>query len=181
MHYKVSGTWKQITAAYYRVSGTWKALFNSGVNFTSTAAGFGDATGLPTSAASGSGGGGGGRVICTWLNNKGMFSLEDLKYMSRNVKIGYWFWGIPMVEYMNKSDKTGNWFGGLVIKVIRMLAQARANELAYKMGVRKQGDILGKVTRVIGEGFCWCVGVVVRPFVEHKFGDWLEIYDPEIK
>ena len=80
-----------------------------------------------------------------------MFSLEDLKidqafsikYMSRNVKIGYWFWGIPMVEYMNKSDKTGSWFGGLVIKVIRMLAQARANELAYKMGVRKQGDILG--------------------------------------
>jgi len=190
IYYKVSGVWKQITAGYYRVSGSWKALFNSGVNFTSTAAGFGDATGLPTSAASGSGGGGGGgRVICTWLNNKGMFSLEDLKidqafsikHMSRNVKIGYWFWGIPMVEYMNKSDKTGNWFGGLVIKVIRMLAQARANELAYKMGVRKQGDILGKVTRVIGEGFCWCVGVVVRPFVEHKFGDWLEIYDPEIK
>ena len=189
LYTKVSGAWKEITAAYYKVSGTWKALFNSGVTFTTTAAGFGDSTGLPTSAASGSGGGGGGRVICTWLNNKGMFSLEDLKidqafsikYMSRNVKIGYWFWGIPMVEYMNKSDKTGSWFGGLVIKVIRMLAQARANELAYKMGVRKQGDILGKVTRVIGEGFCWCVGVVVRPFVEHKFGDWLEIYDPEIK
>jgi hypothetical protein len=29
----------------YKVSGAWKALFNSGVNFISTAAGFGDANG----------------------------------------------------------------------------------------------------------------------------------------
>ena len=96
------------------------------------------------------------------------------------MKIGYWFWGIPLVEYMNNADKKGTWFGRLVIKVIRMLAQARANELAYQMGVRKQGDILGKVTRLIGESFCWCVGFIVRPFVEKRFGDWLQIYDPDI-
>ena len=39
--YKVSGTWKAITAAYVKVSGTWKALFNSGINIVETAAGFG--------------------------------------------------------------------------------------------------------------------------------------------
>ena len=68
----------------------------------------------------------------------------------------------------------------LVIKVIRALAQARANELAYKMGKRSKGDILGKITRWIGESFCFVVGLIVKPFVEHKFGEWLEVYDPEI-
>ena len=189
MYYKVSGTWKKITAAYTKVSGTWKALFNSGINFTSTAAGFGDASGNSASGTPGSGGGGGGRVICTWLQNKGLFSAEDLKvdtaysvkYISRNTKIGYWFWAVPLVNYMTKADQNNSKFGKLVIRVIRALAQARANELAYAMGVKKKRDILGIFTRLIGESFCWTVGVVVRPFVEHKFADWLEIYDPEIR
>ena len=60
MYYKVSGAWKQITAGYYKVGGVWKALFNAGVNFISTAAGFGDASG---GASSGSGGTGGGCFI----------------------------------------------------------------------------------------------------------------------
>jgi hypothetical protein len=60
MYYKVSGSWKQITAAYYKVGGAWKALFNSGITFLSTSAGFGDANG---SSSSGSGGTGGGCFI----------------------------------------------------------------------------------------------------------------------
>jgi len=55
---KVGGTWKQVTAGYYKVGGAWKALFNSGINFTSTAAGFGDSSGSSPSGSSGSGGGG---------------------------------------------------------------------------------------------------------------------------
>ena len=58
MYQKVSGSWKQITAGYYKVSGTWKALFNAGVNFISTAAGFGDSSGGSSSGSGGSGGGG---------------------------------------------------------------------------------------------------------------------------
>jgi hypothetical protein len=54
---KVSGVWKQVTAAYVKVSGTWKAIFNSGVNFLSSAAGFGDVTGNSSSGTPGSGGG----------------------------------------------------------------------------------------------------------------------------
>jgi hypothetical protein len=188
--FKVSGTWKKITAAFVKVSGSWKALFNSGINFTSTAAGFGDAGGNATSGSSGSGGGGGGgRVICTWLEHKGMFSKDDLrvdtafsvKHLDRTTKIGYWFWAIPLVQYMQSSSENKSWFGGLVINVIRILAQARANELAYQMGERKKGDLLGKFTRWIGESFCYGVGLIVRPFVEHKFGQWLEVYDPEIR
>ena len=56
MWYKVSGSWKKLTAAYVKVSGTWKALFNSGLEFSQTAAGFGDSTGNDTSGTTGSGG-----------------------------------------------------------------------------------------------------------------------------
>jgi hypothetical protein len=58
MYQKVSGSWKQITAGYYKVGGVWKALFNSGVTFVSTAAGFGDASGGSSSGGGGTGGGG---------------------------------------------------------------------------------------------------------------------------
>ena len=34
-----------VTAGYVKVAGAWKALFNSGLNFTETAAGFGNANG----------------------------------------------------------------------------------------------------------------------------------------
>ena len=57
MFYKVSGAWKQITAGYYKVGGVWKALFNAGVTFVSTAAGFGDSSGGSSSGGGGSGGG----------------------------------------------------------------------------------------------------------------------------
>ena len=57
IYHKVSGSWKRITAGYYKVGGVWKALFNSGVNFISTAAGFGDASGSSSSGGGGSGGG----------------------------------------------------------------------------------------------------------------------------
>jgi hypothetical protein len=54
---KVSGAWKRITAGYVKIGGAWKALFNSGVDFVETAAGFGDATGGSSSGTPGSGGG----------------------------------------------------------------------------------------------------------------------------
>ena len=57
MYTKVSGAWKQITAGYVKVAGAWKSMFNSGIDFTSTANGFGNATGV-SGASSGSGGGG---------------------------------------------------------------------------------------------------------------------------
>ena len=56
--FKVGGAWKQITAGYVKIGGAWKALFNSGVNYLATAAGFGDASGSSSSGGGGSGGGG---------------------------------------------------------------------------------------------------------------------------
>ncbi len=55
--FKVGGAWKTITAGYVKIGGAWKAIFNSGVTFLSTAAGFGDTVGGSSSGGSGSGGG----------------------------------------------------------------------------------------------------------------------------
>ena len=185
MYYKVSGAWKKITAGYYKVGGAWKALFNSGIEFTETAAGFGDAQGGSSSGSGGTGGGGGGRVICTWLNMNDMFSSEDLqtdtefsvKYLGTTLKIGYWFWAVPFVRYLYRAQKRQNRWDRFVIEATRMFAQARANEIAYKMGKRDRSDWTGKFARMFGEGLCWTVGVFVRPFVEKKFAEWLKIYD----
>ena len=54
--FKVGGAWKTITAGYVKIGGAWKAIFNSGVTFLSTAAGFGDAQGGSSSGGSGTGG-----------------------------------------------------------------------------------------------------------------------------
>ena len=54
--FKVGGAWKTITAGYVKIGGSWKAIFNSGVTFLSTAAGFGDTVGGSSSGGSGSGG-----------------------------------------------------------------------------------------------------------------------------
>lgn len=55
---KISGVWTEITAGYVKVGGVWKALFQSGIVFTQTAAGFGDSSGGSSSGSGGSGGGG---------------------------------------------------------------------------------------------------------------------------
>jgi hypothetical protein len=67
MYYKVSGAWKQVTAAYVKVAGAWKALFNSGLTFISTAAGFGNTNGNTSSGTGGSGGGGGCFIAGTMI------------------------------------------------------------------------------------------------------------------
>ena len=123
-----------------------------------------------------------GRVICTWLRNNGLFSAEDLaidtqfsvQYLSDNTKIGYWLWACPLVQYMEKNYKTN--IDSLFVKVIRIIAQARANEIAYQVGKRSKGDVLGKMVRIVGEGGCFVLGSIVRPFTQQKFKHWLCIY-----
>jgi hypothetical protein len=123
-----------------------------------------------------------GRVICTWLRNNGLFSAEDLaidtqfsvQYLSDNTKIGYWLWACPLVQYMEKNYKTN--IDSLFVKAIRIIAQARANEIAHQVGKRPRGDVLGKMVRIVGEGVCFVLGSVVRPFTQQKFKHWLCIY-----
>jgi hypothetical protein len=128
-----------------------------------------------------------GRVICTWLRNNGLFSAEDLaidtefsvQYLSDNIKIGYWLWAVPLVQYMEKNYRNNS--NSLFVKAIRIIAQARANEIAHRTGARARGDILGKMVRIVGESTCFVLGSIARPFIGEKFNRWLSVYSAKIR
>ncbi len=127
-----------------------------------------------------------GRVICTWLRDNGLFSAEDLaidtqfsvQYLSDNTKIGYWMWACPLVQYMEKNYKEN--LDSLFVKTVRIIAQARANEIAYQSGARSSGDVLGKMVRIVGEGACFLLGSMARPLVQQKYKHWLAVYGMKI-
>jgi hypothetical protein len=128
-----------------------------------------------------------GRVVCTWLRNNGLFSADDLaidtefsvQYLSDNTKIGYWLWAVPLVQYMEKNYRNNT--NSLFVKAIRIIAQARANEIAHRIGARSRGDILGKMVRIVGESACFVLGCIARPFTGEKFNRWLSIYSAKIR
>jgi hypothetical protein len=128
-----------------------------------------------------------GRVICTWLRNNGLFSAKDLaidtefsvQYLSDNTKIGYWLWACPLVEHMERNYRNNT--DSLFIKAIRIIAQARANEIAHQTGTRTNSDLLGKLVRRVGESACFVLGSIARPFIQEKFKHWLAIYSPKIR
>ena len=64
----------------------------------------------------------------------------------------------------------------LFVKTVRIIAQARTNEIAYQMGTRAQSDILGKFVRIVGESMCFIIGTIAKPFLAKKFNNWLTLY-----
>ena len=129
--FKHDGTWKNITAGYAKINGVWKALFSSVIAFTSTAAGFGDATGNASSGAPGGAGGGYGSgdggdtvtgassesggcsIICTKLHELGYLSDEIyqademfghwLRQTDPNAYYGYLKWARVVVDWMSNE------------------------------------------------------------------------------
>ena len=139
--------------------------------------------------ASGNGGsGGGGRVICTYFYSKNQFSLIDLQLdteFSRNnlsdkVKIGYWFWAIPLVDWMKKHENSNNWWVKLVRNSTKLFAQERAKEIAYTMGKKNKGSLIGKFVRLFGETGCYILGTLIKPFVFDKYKIFLTEYQKDV-
>ena len=77
-------------------------------------------------------------------------------------------------NYKHKTDS-------LFIKAIRIIAQARANEIAYQTGARTNSDLLGKMVRIVGESACFVLGSIARPFTGEKFKHWLSVYSSKIR
>ena len=143
----------------------------------------------PPSIKSGGGGnGGGGRVICTYFYSKNQFSLIDLQLdteFSRNnlsdkVKIGYWFWAIPLVDWMKKHENSNNWWVKLVKNSTKLFAQERAKEIAYAMGKKNKGSLIGKFVRLFGETGCYLLGLIIKPFVFDKYKGFLNEYQKDV-
>ncbi len=98
------------------------------------------------------------RVICTHLYEQGLLSradwVMDLKFTREHLTErhinGYHAWAIGSVHMMRKYPSTRAFW--------RVLAQARANEIAYLLGKRNKPDYLGKFLRATAEPLCWFIG-----------------------
>jgi len=163
-------------------AGTWKGhvdrgLITGGVAGTVTYINTGSVTAAATAAAGGFAGGAGGsvynggasgsgnasgRVICTHFYRRGMLDRElwraDMEFtfatLPEATVRGYHYWAIPYVRLMRRSP--------LAERLMYPLAKARAEEIAYRMGLRPKGSFGGKIVRLVGESICFALGQVVR-------------------
>ena len=185
--FKHDGTWKNITAGYTKINGVWKALFTSVIAFTSTAAGFGDASGNASSGTPGGGGGGGGggcSIICTKLHELGYLSDEIyqademfghwLRQTDPNAYYGYLKWARVVVDWMsNEGPQCMFWIQdraernaqqkAMAVRWARRIATPWAEHMAYKMGVLEQDNRAGRYIMTIGIA----VSRIIGKFVKH--------------
>lgn len=126
---------------------------------TSSVSTFG--TSNPDGGGGGGGTGGGSRVICTHFYRKGMMPRDvwradmeyTFNYLSPATVRGYQYWAIPYVRLMRESP--------LAEKIMYPLMMARAEELAYKMGVLEKANWSGKLVRLVFEPICFAIGLFV--------------------
>ena len=188
MKFKTGNTWKDITAAYVKINGVWKAIFNSGIDFVGTMAGFGDTTGNPSSGTPGSGGTGGGgggcSIICTKLHELGYLSDEIyqademfghwLRQTDPDAYYGYLKWARVVVDWMsNEGPQCMFWIQDKVkrnarqkdmaVRWAKRIATPWAQHMAYKMGVLKEDNRAGRYIMTIGIA----VSRIIGKFVKH--------------
>ncbi len=133
--------------------------------------------GAPPSESSSGSSGGESRVICTYFYRKGELPksdwVADLRFTEQQIPEqtvrGYHAWAIPTVQLM----RSGSPVGRAIEPLMKFIAVHRAQELAYQMGRREHGDIVGKAIRVTLEPLCFAVGAFVNE------GNWRALYRTE--
>ena len=127
------------------------------------------------------------RVICTYFWRRGELDLRDLvndtefsRNLSDETKIGYWLWGVPLVEWMKKHEGNDSWWYKGAVRAIRHIAVARAKEITRIMEGKGPHNIFGKLVRLVGEGGCFIAGTIAKPFVPEKYKRMLRLYGGDI-
>ena len=98
-------------------------------------------------------------VICTELHRQG-FMRDEIRNADEmfgrmiietrpEVMIGYHTWALPIVDLMKKSK--------LFTRLVWFVAKPWAYQMAYEMGVRKQGSFVGKILMNFG---IWASGII---------------------
>ena len=113
------------------------------------------------------------RVICTHFFRIGQMSsvlwradMEFTRRLSPQTVRGYHLWAIPYVRFMRRHS----WAASIMLP----LAIARAQEVAFVVGVAQRGSALGKIIRLLGEPICWVLGA----FVSQQ--DWQSLYREDV-
>ncbi|MBU2628536.1 MAG: hypothetical protein KKE61_07960, partial [Proteobacteria bacterium] len=109
------------------------------------------------------GSGGGFTIICSELYRQGLMSTDiyradsifgmDVREHNPNVMIGYHLLCRPIVQLMKKSK--------IITNIVNIFAKPWSYEMAFQMGVKKEGYIMGKVIMSVGIPICATVGKIV--------------------
>lgn len=113
------------------------------------------------------------KVICTELVRQGLFNRADYLLGARYVEEhlterhvrGYHAWGLPVVRTMRRSRYASAFW--------RMIAQARADHIAFLYGDAARRNRLGAVVCAIAHPVCYLIGGLVRE------QDWQALYQGE--
>jgi len=113
------------------------------------------------------------RVICTHFMQKGLMDpalwRADIAFTRQHLPAamvrGYHLWAIPYVRLMRRSP----WAEKLMLP----LALWRAEEIAFRMGLREKGNWKGKLLRWTGEPVCWLIGKLTPE------QDWQSLWDKD--
>ncbi len=102
--------------------------------------------------------------ICTVLFEMNILPMSIYKYdqrygqqVNRKIYNGYATWGKPIAERMRKE--------GLTFKIIKPIACAWAEQMAYDLSEGKVGKnrISIKIGKFIGEAICYSIGLFIKP------------------
>jgi hypothetical protein len=119
--------------------------------------------------------GGGGTHICTALYELGDLSKRVYNYdkqyqlnVNENTYLGYSFWGKPLARKIKSR--------GIAYKLVKPIALAWANQMAYELSKGKSGkeaNVLTKLFKKVGESICYCIGFVLNTvkIIEVKRGN----------
>lgn len=116
-------------------------------------------------SAGGSGSGAGGdTVLCTYFHEKGKLSDKlyeaDSNYgslfVSEDTMNGYKLWAEPIVEYLKKKEHP------VLEEFLFFFVKGWATEMAYRMGVEKKSNFIGRQICNFGEAICGLIGKATR-------------------
>jgi len=106
------------------------------------------------------------KIICAELHRQSLLDNEifiadqafgELLYKQDYYALkGYHLWAKSVVKLMRKS-KTAT-------RIVYFIAKPWAEEMAFRMNARQQGNIIGKTMMIIGMPFCRVIGVAVYKY-----------------
>jgi hypothetical protein len=107
-----------------------------------------------------------GSVLCSHFTQQKKLSMKLYRagalYVQRHVSAqtmrGYRAWAVPLVEIMQHGGRDA----ALVQVFIWPVVERVFGEIAFKTGLRKKGDIVGRAILWAGTPVCWLIGAVAQ-------------------
>ena len=102
-------------------------------------------------------------IICTELYRQGLMTSDifkadgifgsQIKKQNPYVMVGYHYLGAPLVRLMQKSKA--------VTHIVNIFATPWSYEMAYQVGLKQNGNIMGKIIMWIGIPICTVFGLIL--------------------